>query len=110
MITPILALILFFAPEGQTPQQPAPTPGKQITAKGLEVVRVLPDGQAAKLKFQKGDILLAYNEQPLNVFADLRALLKQGKPTDNLLAVLRAGKVYVIKVAQGALGLELAER
>ena len=110
MITPFLALVLFFAPDSQSPQTPPAQEGKQITAKGLEVIRVLPDSQAAKLKFVPGDILLAYNGQPLNVFADLRTALKQAKPTDNIVMVIRAGKLYSIKAPQGALGLELAER
>lgn len=110
MITPLLALVLFFAPDGQTQQTPPAQEGQQITAKGLEVIRVLPESQAAKLKFLAGDIVLAYNGQPINVFADLRAALKKAKAVDNIVMVIRAGKLYSIKVSQGTLGLEMAER
>ena len=111
-MSPLLfALLLCFGPEGQSPQTPPSGGGaRQVNAKGLEVISVVADSQALKLKFQPGDILVAYNETPLNTFDNLREALKKAKPKDNVLQVFRAGKIYAIKVAGGKLGLELAER
>ena len=110
MIPFLLPLVLWFAPEGQSPQQPAEEAPREAKAKGLEVMRVLPDSQAQKLKFQPGDILVAYNSTPLNTFQDLREALKKAKATGNIIQVFRGGKIYHLKVDAGKLGLELAER
>ena len=109
MITLLLPLILCFAPEGQSPQQP-PEGATEVNVKGLEVVKVLPDSQAVKCKFQPGDVLVTYNDIPLNTFQDLREAMKKAKASGNVINVVRAGKVYPLKVASGQLGLELAER
>lgn len=108
MIMFLLPLILCFAPEAPVPLQQKEAP--KAEPKGLEVMRVLPDSQAQTLKFQVGDVLLTYNDAPLNTFQDLRTALTKSKPSGNVIKVLRLGKTYPLKVASGPLGLELAER
>lgn len=70
---------------------------------GALVSNVAPEGPAKTAGIQSGDIILAYNGQPLDTAGDLPPLVGNTRPdTDVALTVLRSGKTLniPIKVAE----------
>jgi serine protease Do len=66
---------------------------------GAAVVDVSPDSGAAKAGIQPGDIILAYNGQPLQQAADLPPLVGMTKPGSKVpVEILRNGKKQTLDV------------
>ncbi|MGE0386902.1 MAG: DegQ family serine endoprotease [Gammaproteobacteria bacterium] len=72
--------------------------------RGALVSKVLPDSPAAAAGMQAGDIVVAFNDQPIDVSSDLPPLVGNTKVGDDIpVRVIRNGKAQVLKVRIGEL-------
>ena len=110
---------IFLNSEDSAPDQEYPTEGTKqpqipsnhtdVPGKGLEVVKVLPGGEAEASGVYVGDIIVRYAGQRTTNVQDLLRAIKNPEGKSRELIILRAGKEIGLRVAPGHLRVQVKE-
>lgn len=78
--------------------------------RGAAVLQVLPDGPAARAGIRPGDVIVSFNDEPINSAEDLLVALRRQRVGDQVrLTVVREGQEKAVEVKLGDLPTQVQE-